>query len=327
MEMKRYKIILTLFWAVMSVLSSVRGQAIVHDPVSMGANVAGFSYQLEEAMAQTNQFFQLISNSEAQLKGLKEIQSVTSKVSNYILFMKEIEDVAMLMVSTIQDISDAVKFLSSGDFYPEEIKYLLGMYSSVLGDINTIGNSMQQLISDGEKLTSAERAEGIERRKERIDRRNKDVKRMNARTKAAYYRRREFNERIKKMNVHEVMPMLTALPCEVQPENFSGALDIPDKEDISKLPAKVKFKFDQTSFLPDIKENKTAKEATTAYKSNMTAGARLFYVISAIIAVIGALRVLQIWNQGNDISKPIVAWGGTSLFLVLVGYLIQLFFK
>lgn len=323
--MKRYKIILTLFWAVMSVLSSVRGQAIVHDPVSMGANVAGFSYQLEEAMAQTNQFFQVIANTEQQLQSLKKLNEITGKISKYVMFMKEVEDVARLAASTIQDISQGVKNLSSGELQPQEISSLLNIYSSSLGQITAVVSSVQQLISDGEQLTTAERIESIERKNNKMMQQALRVQRLNGRISGEIRYRAELSKRIKNAKKSDIPGLLAALPYQAQPADFDEEMVVPDKMDVSVM--NMNFVFKDEHFQPNIQESVSAKDAEKVYKGNLTSAANLFYTISAIIAVIGALRVLQTWNQGNDISKPIVAWSGTSLFLVIVGYLIQLFFK
>lgn len=49
--------------------------------------------------------------------------------------------------------------------------------------------------------------------------------------------------------------------------------------------------------------------------------------IGAIVGVVGAVRVFNKWNSGdNNIGKEVVAWGGSALFLVIAPSFIGSFF-
>ncbi len=146
--MKKYKIIISLVWAALVALSPVQGQAVVHDPVHMGSNVAGFGQQLEEALTQTQQFFQLITNTKEQWKVLDDIRKGTEQVSKAIYLMRELEDIARLATHTIQGITNGVKAISSGELQPYEIQFILDLYSSKLRQVNACIMSTKKLVSD-----------------------------------------------------------------------------------------------------------------------------------------------------------------------------------
>ena len=325
--MRRYKILIGLVWACLMALSPVRGQAIVHDPVHMGSNVVGFGQELQEALTQTEQFFQIITNTKQQFASIEKIREITDKVSAYVMFMREIEDIARMAVSTINNISDGVKILSCGELEPYEINSVLRLYSSSLGQVNYLILSGKQFVSDGLRLTTNERIERIEKLKRQMQSEMDKNADLNARIETAIKYHRKFDRIVKNASKSQQIKLLQYLPSVAQPMNIEGSLPIMDRSDLSSLLDEMSFTFDENSFRPTLRETASVTETANKYKSNTTSAAKMFYLVSAIIGIIGALRVLQIWNQGNDISKAMVAWGGTSLFLVLTGYFIQLFFK
>lgn len=69
------------------------------------------------------------------------------------------------------------------------------------------------------------------------------------------------------------------------------------------------------------------KAATDQVKGYFTDGTSLMYAIGAIVGLIGAVKVYQKWNSGdNDTSKVAAAWFGSCIFLVVVATIIKSFF-
>ena len=67
--------------------------------------------------------------------------------------------------------------------------------------------------------------------------------------------------------------------------------------------------------------------ATTQVKSYFAAGTNLMYAIGAIVGLIGAVKVYNKWNHGEqDTGKVAAAWFGSCIFLVVVATIIQSFF-
>lgn len=67
--------------------------------------------------------------------------------------------------------------------------------------------------------------------------------------------------------------------------------------------------------------------ANTQVRSYFTAGTNLMYAVGAIVGLIGAVKVYQKWNSGDqDTGKVAAAWFGSCVFLVIVATVIRSFF-
>jgi len=68
-------------------------------------------------------------------------------------------------------------------------------------------------------------------------------------------------------------------------------------------------------------------EANDQVRSYFAAGTNLMYAIGALVGLIGAVKVYQKWNSGDqDTGKVAAAWFGSCIFLVVVATIIQSFF-
>lgn len=68
-------------------------------------------------------------------------------------------------------------------------------------------------------------------------------------------------------------------------------------------------------------------EANSKVRSYFDAGTNLMYAVGAILGLIGAVKVYQKWNGGDqDTSKVAAAWFGSCVFLVVVATVIKSFF-
>ncbi|TRW20813.1 DUF4134 domain-containing protein, partial [Flavobacterium zepuense] len=69
------------------------------------------------------------------------------------------------------------------------------------------------------------------------------------------------------------------------------------------------------------------EEANQKVRSYFAAGTNLMYAVGAILGLIGAVKVYQKWNAGDqDTGKVAAAWFGSCIFLVVVATVIQSFF-
>ena len=67
--------------------------------------------------------------------------------------------------------------------------------------------------------------------------------------------------------------------------------------------------------------------ANTQVRSYFAAGTNLMYAVGAIVGLIGAVKVYQKWNNGDqDTGKVAAAWFGSCVFLVIVATVIKSFF-
>src|SRR3978361_1798426 len=73
--------------------------------------------------------------------------------------------------------------------------------------------------------------------------------------------------------------------------------------------------------------NAGINEANTKVRSYFAAGTNLMYAVGAILGLIGAVKVYQKWNSGDqDTGKVAAAWFGSCVFLVVVATVIKSFF-
>jgi hypothetical protein len=65
--------------------------------------------------------------------------------------------------------------------------------------------------------------------------------------------------------------------------------------------------------------NAGIQQANTQVRGYFESGTNLMYAIGAIVGLIGAVKVFQKWNSGDqDTSKVAAAWFGSCIFLVVV---------
>jgi hypothetical protein len=69
------------------------------------------------------------------------------------------------------------------------------------------------------------------------------------------------------------------------------------------------------------------EEANSQVRSYFEPGTNLMYAIGAVLGLVGAVKVFQKWNAGdNDTGKVAAAWFGSCIFLVVVATVLQSFF-
>lgn len=69
------------------------------------------------------------------------------------------------------------------------------------------------------------------------------------------------------------------------------------------------------------------QEADTQVRSYFEPGTNLMYAIGAVLGLVGAVKVFQKWNAGDqDTGKVAAAWFGSCIFLVVVATVLQSFF-
>lgn len=74
--------------------------------------------------------------------------------------------------------------------------------------------------------------------------------------------------------------------------------------------------------------NQGISQANTLVRGYYDNGTLLMYAISALLALVGAVRVFQLWNNDHrgEAQKAAAAWFGSCIFLVLVATVIRSFF-
>lgn len=69
------------------------------------------------------------------------------------------------------------------------------------------------------------------------------------------------------------------------------------------------------------------QEADSKVREYFEPGTNLMYAIGAVLGLVGAIKVFQKWNAGDqDTGKVAAAWFGSCIFLVVVATVLQSFF-
>jgi hypothetical protein len=73
--------------------------------------------------------------------------------------------------------------------------------------------------------------------------------------------------------------------------------------------------------------NAGINEANTKIRGYFDTGCNLMYGIGAVLGLIGAVKVYQKWNSGDqDTSRVAASWFGSCIFLVVVATVLKSFF-
>jgi hypothetical protein len=68
-------------------------------------------------------------------------------------------------------------------------------------------------------------------------------------------------------------------------------------------------------------------QAANQVRDYFATGTNLMYAIGAVVGLVGAVKVYQKWNGGDqDTRKVAAAWFGSCIFLVIVATVLQSFF-
>lgn len=73
--------------------------------------------------------------------------------------------------------------------------------------------------------------------------------------------------------------------------------------------------------------NQGIEAADKQVRGYFKSGVKLMYGVGALVGLIGAVKVYQKWNGGDqDTAKTAAAWFGSCIFLVVVATIISAFF-
>jgi len=73
--------------------------------------------------------------------------------------------------------------------------------------------------------------------------------------------------------------------------------------------------------------NNGINQANTLVRSYFETGTQLMYAVGAILALIGAIRVYQLWGSPNgEAGRAAAGWFGSCVFLVVVSTIIKAMF-
>lgn len=310
---------------------SVRGQAVVHDPIHMGSNVVAFGKELQESMQQTQQFFQLIGITQKTWQSIEKLENSIHKVSNYVLMMQEIEDCAEMSAYTIKYISNSVKYVSSGVLQPYEVQSMLRIYTDNLRQVNNCIRDVMQLTADfattGVDYTTKERRDGIAENKAKLSETQARLQEARLRLMEEVSFRQSLMADLRSKDIERVFSALPRIPVSAIPMDPEDKLLIISKYDLTDMRYEdMDWTVKEEDLRPKITKTVSESSVKTRYEKITNPGSKFFYAVSALIGILGIIRLYTRWNTGEDIAKTAFIWMGTTLFLFIIGYIIPIFF-
>lgn len=307
------------------------GQSVVHDPVHMGSNLLSFSKELQESIGQTQQFVEIIENGKRQFESLQKIQELTQKVSRYVLLLEEVEDCARMAAYSVRSVAEAVKLVGGGSLHAYEVRSFLSLYTSLLSDINASLRQVQSLVSDfkdgGVDLPSSDRAAAIREQRARLAASQAKVDRARSTLNKEIAYREAMLEDLRSGDVDRVLDAVARIPMSAIPMDPEGKLEMSGKYDLASMHYDLDWDFSPESFVPEVSKTVSENTVKAQYRRISEPATKMFYALSALVGILGAVRVYTRWNLGEDIAKAAFVWFGTSLFLFFVGYVVPMFFK
>lgn len=340
--MKRLIIIILLS---LTGITGLRAQAVVHDPVHTGATIAGFSESVSTALETTGNLLSLLNVADDQLakleKGIEYVEKVTlaartlQSVGNSI---REMEAVVRAIAESVKTLRQAV---SQKNISIKDATNILNAYSGVMNSLTNVSNTIMSVTTSGmEQMNQWQRAEMLGRLGDSIHLANNRVQKLcdginyrldwrsrakvyldtvgkgNSQAAAATAVAASDHDFMSLGNLENEIPII--IPPQVTFEELAKAFEgmaaaMPAGEGGSGS----KGGWGMNNRGTGVKTSAQAKAAISKEAKGM---AGLFWAISAVVGLLGAFQVYRKYQfGGEDLTKSIAMWGGTTLLLFVIG--------
>ncbi|MGL4364639.1 MAG: DUF4134 family protein, partial [Bacteroidales bacterium] len=273
----------------------LRGQAVVSDPVHTAATIAGFLSSLEEAILTTANLGKQLDEHKKQVEFLQGAKALTSDINRMLTQAQEIYIAGETLVEMGKNIESSYKAVtSSGQFSIAECRDVLDWYTATLqrGERN-VRVITDYLSKDKWRMTDYERLQELRRNTEEMQKLNDSILNMNQRLRQEEVKRK-MREELRKRNV--ISPI----------ENFWSARQLTALEGFT-WGMELQYALSSLDVESEIEKSDT-NTAVNEIVKQMKTYANIFYAISALIGLIGALRVWRKVQNGEDIGKTIGVW-------------------
>ncbi len=341
------KRLITIILLSLTGIAGLKAQAVVHDPVHMGANIAGFSESVGQAIETTGNLLSLLGLAEDQLekleKSIEYVEKVTlaartlQSVGNSI---KEMEEVIMGINASIKTLRHAVSQKNIGI---KEATNILNAYSGVMNNLTNIGNAIISITTSGmEQMDQWQRTEELNELSRRISVAKLRVNSLNN----GINNRLAWRSRAK-ARLDSARNPLSAMASEATASdpNFLSVKNLENDIPITVLPQvtfeEINRAFEEMAALTPTgaggsgskggwgmnnRDNgvKTSAQAKAAISKEAKGMAGLFWAISAVVGLLGAFQVYRKYQfGGEDLTKSIAMWGGTTILLFIIGLILK----
>ncbi len=340
-------IVMTLLLAGTAIGTRTRAQLVVTDPTQTAANTVGFMEQLKESMESTMNILNLLDLSQEQLEKAEQAIEFVEKVEMGVRGIQEMMDAIRLIESTIRDVNSSIQYLkyavSQKWVSINEGTAILRAYTNVLNSLTAVGNAIMTVTTDGmERMTQLERTELLWKNKEKLKEAKEELE--------------NFNNGLKtRMNWRYVLDTMRANDLAAKQAELAMALSMGQSNffDTAGMDESVPVPTAYIMYEVGNAFGEMAQKMETGLKggtgsaggwglkpektfsgsaavkndiSNKFKGlGKLFWAISGLIGILGAVQVYRKYQfGGEDLSKNIAVWGGTSLLLFVIGVIFNI---
>lgn len=319
----------------------LRAQLVVADPTQTATTAAGFAESVGQALEQTGNLLSLLNVSETQLEKLNKGIELVEKVSLAARTVQYVVDGLNEMYGIVNRVNSSIKTLktavSQKHIGIQEATNILDAYSGVLNSLTSIGNGIKSVTTNGlEQMEQWQRnkvlgdlldsihfqrdkvenlCNGIDRRLEW--RSTLKAKQDSLNALSALAAEAKSNE----ADYMSVENLESGAPIVVPPALMFNAID----EALEQMAASKSDKAGGTGSKGGWGVNpgtsvKTSTDAKNAISREATGWRGLFWTISGLIGLLGAFNVYRKYQfGGEDLTKSIATWGGTTLLLFILG--------
>lgn len=330
------KILLIVLLTVSAFSLSRASVFLTNDPINTGATVAGFCQNAEDAIMSTTNLLSLLGTSQQQLQNIERTVGYVEKAKlgveglmNMYRMIQDIESIVRQVGKSVLVLKDAC---SQKITTVEEAQHILNSYTGVITSLTDIGSTILSITTAGaQEMTQTERRQEMKgicsdlwKTRQNLERFNTDLeKRLNWRN---YINKTTTGEKV--ASVESFSAVLSELVYTVDLRNPIGEIPYTTGRVMGDISEYLGLVVAAAENKPKPTPTYTASEAKRLISQQALGMRGLFYILSAIVGLIGAVQVYKKFSQGSDeLSKSIAIWSGTTLLLFICGILFEHLFK
>lgn len=317
--MKKITLLLTLV--------SLSWQGFSQIPVTDAAHITttttGFMNSLMEAVKQTGETLKILENGKRQFETLNAIKKNVEEVNRYVRDLMEVKEAAEQLYRMTEAIQADYKAInSSGKFSVAEARDVLDSYTSYLTQATRSVKMITEYISKDEYGVAKWMFNDAERRQAVIEEWAR-LAEFEAAVKALGSDMRKRLQARKDVEILEEKGLLS--PVESYHINMMPATELTPGMELKLL---LKDLLDESNV-----ETMTESQATAEVNKQSTTYVRIFYAISALMGLLGGLRVYQkvqlnggVSEMQDSLPKSIWLWFSAAILLLAAAVFTQEFF-
>jgi hypothetical protein len=282
----------------------------VFDAGNTAVTVTGFVKSLDEAVRSTTTLAEELSVLKKNAETVAYMKDAIGTVSKYLYNMQEIIDATEMLIEITKTTAEVYKeAYRSGVFSLNEVTRLSDIMTSNLFSAVNYTNRMKKVLDpDQWKMNDAERMKAIDESKSAVQQIRDNVLGIRDNMRGKKEERATKDLLLEKGMISAGEAVLSIASVRTSISEITLGMEL-------------KAAIARSTEIPHVNKFDTARSAaakTTPLFSRMKG---LFYILTAIVALIGALRVYRKIHLGEEIGKSIAIW---SFSVLMVFILVQI---